>query len=480
MAGPGAARFYSSTFVQTSLASGISAGATTFNVGTTTGAPGTPFIVSVDQNAANEELMLVTNVSGLTYTVTRGVGGTAAASHANGAPVVHVMYAQDLADAGAHIGTYDAVHGLSVGSLVVGTTDTQTLTNKTLTSPTLTTPSITSPTITGTTTAGTINSGALTSTSLIKGVDFQSTGLTGATATNRWVGATTSGSPVTGTFAVGDWIVDTNEGIFWVCNGAGTPGNWIPQVNLSTAQTISNKTLVAPLVTGTLSSTGSITTTANVSGTLFAASGNTGAANATRLMGATTSGAPTTGTFSLGDIVVDQSGNIWVCTSAGTPGTWLPVGGAQNLGAVPISTVTNGTATVGTTDTIDSVLGNYQFTAISGRRYRVVMTGLMGNGSVAADVFAIRVRDSGSASTPTTSSTAVLDTAWTPTTTGSPGRQLIPMEDTFIAGSSGTHTLAFFAQRSSGTGIFTPVSPNSFGGSVTGARKLWVEDCGSV
>src|SRR6266702_8752421 len=99
MAGPGQARFYSSTFVQTSLASGFSSGATTFNVGTTTGASGTPFVVSVDQNSASEELMLVTNVSGLTYTVTRGIGGTSAQSHNNGASVVHVMYAQDFTDA---------------------------------------------------------------------------------------------------------------------------------------------------------------------------------------------------------------------------------------------------------------------------------------------------------------------------------------------------------------------------------------------
>lgn len=480
MAGPGQARFYSSTFVQTSLASGISAGATSFNVGVTTGAPGTPFIISVDQNSASEELMLVTNVSGLTYTVTRGQGGTAAVSHSTGASVVHVMYAQDLTDASAHIGAFDAVHGLSTGSLVVGTTDTQTLTNKTLTSPTITTPSITSPTITGTTTAGTINSGAVTSTALVKGVDFQATGLTGATQASRYVGATTSGQPGSGTFLQGDYIIDNNEGIVWICNVAGSPGNWIPQVNLSTAQTLSNKTISAGTFTGAGTGSGSISLTSFLSGTLLAATGNTGAANSTRIMGATTGGAPTSGTFSLGDVVTDQTGNLWVCTVAGTPGTWQPVGLAQSLMAVPISTGTNGTATSGTTDTIDTVLGNYQFTAIAGRRYRVVMTGLMGNGSVASDTYAIRVRDSGSASTPTTSSTAVIDTAWEPMSTGSTGRQLIPMEDTFIASSGGTHTLAFFAQRSSGTGVFTPVSPVSFGGTVTGVRKLWVEDCGTV
>ena len=54
----------------------------------------------------------------------------------------------------------------------------------------------------------------------------------------------------------------------------------------------------------------------------FKASGLTGATTATRYVGGTTSGAPTTGTFAVGDYVVDQSGTIWVCTTAGTPGTW--------------------------------------------------------------------------------------------------------------------------------------------------------------
>ena len=50
--------------------------------------------------------------------------------------------------------------------------------------------------------------------------------------------------------------------------------------------------------------------------------GLTGATAATRYVGGTTSGAPTTGTFAVGDFVVDQSGTVWVCTTAGTPGTW--------------------------------------------------------------------------------------------------------------------------------------------------------------
>jgi hypothetical protein len=51
-----------------------------------------------------------------------------------------------------------------------------------------------------------------------------------------------------------------------------------------------------------------------------------GATAASRYAGATASGAPTTGTFAVGDFIVDQSGAMYVCTVAGTPGTWQVVG----------------------------------------------------------------------------------------------------------------------------------------------------------
>jgi hypothetical protein len=263
MAGPGAARFYSSTAIQTQLSSGIGSGTTLFTVGSVAGYPATtPFVISVDQNLATEELMLVTNVSSTQFTVTRGFNLTSAQSHPNGALVVHVACAQDLTDAGAHIGTYDNVHGLSVGSLVVGTTDAQTLTNKTLTapiistvintgtltlptstdtlvgrattdtltnktltSPTINTPTITSPTISSATLTGTTVAGPITSSGLVVASPLQITGLTGATATSRYVGATLGGAPVSGTFQMGDWIIDETGTVF-ICTTGGTPGTW--------------------------------------------------------------------------------------------------------------------------------------------------------------------------------------------------------------------------------------------------------------
>lgn len=47
-----------------------------------------------------------------------------------------------------------------------------------------------------------------------------------------------------------------------------------------------------------------------------------------RLLGATSSGAPATGTWKAGDHVEDRTGAIWICTAGGSPGTWV-LSGAQ-------------------------------------------------------------------------------------------------------------------------------------------------------
>lgn len=74
------------------------------------------------------------------------------------------------------------------------------------------------------------------------------------------------------------------------------------------------------------------TWTANQTAPAWIASGLTGATAASRYVGATASGAPASGTFSIGDFIIDQSGKIYVCTSAGSPGTWTQVaGGAMTL-----------------------------------------------------------------------------------------------------------------------------------------------------
>lgn len=68
-----------------------------------------------------------------------------------------------------------------------------------------------------------------------------------------------------------------------------------------------------------------------------APSGLTGATQASRYVGATASGAPASGTFAIGDYIIDRSGAIYICTTAGTPGTWGAVGGGS--GAVATDTI---------------------------------------------------------------------------------------------------------------------------------------------
>lgn len=46
------------------------------------------------------------------------------------------------------------------------------------------------------------------------------------------------------------------------------------------------------------------------------------------LSGANTSGAPTTGAHVKGEIAGDDTGKLWYCTVAGTPGTWVRIGGS--------------------------------------------------------------------------------------------------------------------------------------------------------
>jgi Repeat of unknown function (DUF5907) len=67
-----------------------------------------------------------------------------------------------------------------------------------------------------------------------KATDWTPVGLTGATAASRYVGATTSGSPASGTFAKGDFIID-QTGLVWICTTAGSPGTWLKATGATTS-----------------------------------------------------------------------------------------------------------------------------------------------------------------------------------------------------------------------------------------------------
>lgn len=83
----------------------------------------------------------------------------------------------------------------------------------------------------------------------------------------------------------------------------------------------------APLASPTF--TGVVTSPA------YAASGLTGSVQASRYVGATTSGAPTTGAHLTGDWAWALDGHLYLCTASGTPGTWTEItaGGASPTGA---------------------------------------------------------------------------------------------------------------------------------------------------
>lgn len=72
--------------------------------------------------------------------------------------------------------------------------------------------------------------------------------------------------------------------------------------------------------------------------TAYHATGLTGAGESSRYVGATATGAPTAGTWEVGDFAIDRSGAGWVCTVAGTPGTWKPLGGSGAVSSVNAKT----------------------------------------------------------------------------------------------------------------------------------------------
>lgn len=136
------AYFYSNIAVPTTLSGNINNSTGSCTVTDTTGWPSSyPYIIALDYNTANEELVRVTNNAAGTLTIVRGFGSTSAVSHSSGAAVRHVLNAQDFTDFRTHEAATSGAHGIA-GSFV-GTTDIQTLTNKTLTAPAVTNPAIT-------------------------------------------------------------------------------------------------------------------------------------------------------------------------------------------------------------------------------------------------------------------------------------------------------------------------------------------------
>jgi hypothetical protein len=104
----------------------------------------------------------------------------------------------------------------------------------------------------------------------------------------------------------------------------------------STLKTDNNLTVGTTLsVGGGGSFGGALSVSSQVSGVSVRANGSTGAASPTRLVGANASGAPTSGTWQVGDVAPDLTGKLYVCTASGTPGTWVAVGGSSSYSFGP-------------------------------------------------------------------------------------------------------------------------------------------------
>ena len=309
-------RKYSSKAQQTTLASSINATVTSMTVvngpavmggKTLTGTQ--TYTVVIDPDTALEEIVNVTVYSsGNTLTIARGIDsaspGTGSA-HSAGAVVRHMAIGRDYQEANDHIEASAAVHGLA-GS-VVGTTDTQTLTNKTLTSP------------------------VITSLTLGDGnIVFE-----GATA-----------DAFETTLTVVDPTADRTVTI---------PDATTTLVGTDTTQTLTNKSLTSPTITGTGAIAGTFTgnltgnVTGNVSGTAGSATGN--AATATALATARTF--QLTGDVEASGVTFDGTGNVSLTTVIGTGAI---VNADVNASAAIAKTKLNLGGTITSADLVDGTI----------------------------------------------------------------------------------------------------------------------------
>ena len=117
-----ARRYYSSTAVATTLSGNINNSTTSITVAALSGYPvSTPWTAIIDPDTASEEVVTVTNVSGTTLTVTRGVDGTTASSHNAGAVFRHGVSARDFDEANDHVNTTGNPHGTTASDVGAAT-----------------------------------------------------------------------------------------------------------------------------------------------------------------------------------------------------------------------------------------------------------------------------------------------------------------------------------------------------------------------
>lgn len=203
-----------------------------------------------------------------------------------------------------------------------------------------------------------------------------------------------------------------------------------------------------------------------VSGELTAldlkASGMTGATNSVRLVGGNSSGSPASGTFAVRDVAVDTDGTIWICTVAGSPGTWVQVSGTGGGGGgagfgitVPdvfqqakITDTTSKTTTSTSFVVIDNTnLPAKSLSLLVGDVVRCQLVGQTVNSGANGNAFDFNVVQP-TLGTVRTAATAGFGAAVAVGTT----RTTVNAESTFTATEAGTHTFQPVWMVSAGTG----------------------------
>lgn len=125
-----------------------------------------------------------------------------------------------------------------------------------------------------------------------------------------WTGAASTLTRATDAAADSDFVFSFLVGVREGTVNAGTYWTFTQSAAFTTGTTTATFAQVGAAGAG------------EISGTDFKATGLTGAVAASRYVGATAGGAPTTGTFVTGDVVFDQTGKEWICTAGGSPGTF--------------------------------------------------------------------------------------------------------------------------------------------------------------
>lgn len=144
------------------------------------------------------------------------------------------------------------------------------------------------------------------------------------------------------------------------------------------------------------------------------------------------------------------------------------------LAGIPAPTASSSTGTAVTTpETLDSVLGTYQFTVPTNGalwRYEAVFQGWRISGT-AGELWGVHIRDGG-ASAPTNTSTLVASYDMDIPATGGAGQISGRCSGTWVPG-AGTHTLGTFLVRNSGTNTGTLIAADGI------SRELFARYQGS-